>query len=68
MTDLRTAWISRAGWGLAHLIRPGSEHREEHLNAEYAKTRCGRAVRADQISAEPYADQCQRCAKLADAG
>lgn len=47
---------------VAHLIQPGSEYREGHLNTEYAKTRCGRAVRADQISAVTYAYRCERCA------
>jgi len=65
MGDVYTAWISRHGWGLAHLIAPGSEYREDHLNTEYAKTRCGRAVRAEEISAEPYADRCERCAARA---
>lgn len=56
-----TGWISRAGWGLAHVLRPDSTY--QFQGEEYASTRCGRRVRADQVTAVGYEDRCKLCAK-----
>lgn len=53
-------WISKRSWDLAHAITLDSVH--EFRGVEYAKTLCGRTVRADLIVGERlFADRCRRC-------
>jgi hypothetical protein len=53
-------WITKPSWDLSHALLPDSVH--EFRGVEYAKTLCGRTVRAELLVAERlFADRCRRC-------